>query len=66
MSRAAQQEQWQVVLSNVGDALNEKPISASMTITEYDYNDFTNKMATTPEWTETKNIKKSVIGYMNK
>jgi RHS repeat-associated protein len=60
VSRAAQQEQWKIVLSNVGDILGEKPISASMTITEYDYNDFTNQMATTPEWAETQDIKKQL------
>lgn len=64
VSRVMQQLQWKIVLSNVADILGKKPTSASMYKAEYDYNDWTNKMSTTPEWEETKDITNFVTRLM--
>jgi RHS repeat-associated protein len=62
-SRAAQQQQWKIVMSNVADILGLEPTSATRTISEYDYNDFTNKMGEL-EFSNTKSILDDVKYYM--
>jgi hypothetical protein len=54
-ARFAQQRQWKVVLSNVPKIMAKPVTSAQMTIAEYDYNDWTNKVGNL-EWTKTTDI----------
>ncbi|MGH2667491.1 RHS repeat domain-containing protein, partial [Flavobacterium sp.] len=62
-SRSAQQQQWKVVMSNVGDILGLEPSSVTRTISEYDYNDWTNKIGKL-EYTQSKSILKDVKYFM--
>lgn len=54
-ARFAQQRQWKIVLSNVPKAIARPVQEAQMTIAEYDYNDWTNKMGAL-DWIKTTNI----------